>query len=27
LPEAEREVTLEKLFSDLASFTADALLR
>lgn len=25
LPEAEREATLEKLFSDLASFTADAL--
>jgi alkylation response protein AidB-like acyl-CoA dehydrogenase len=27
LPEVEREETLEKLFSDLASFTADALLR
>jgi len=25
LPEAEKEATLEKLFSDLASFTADAL--
>ena len=27
LPEVEREGTLERLFSDLASFTADALLR
>jgi len=27
LPEVDREATLEKLFSDLASFTADVLLR
>jgi hypothetical protein len=27
LPEVDREGTLERLFSDLASFTADALLR
>src|SRR5208282_3693145 len=27
LPEAEREATIEKLFSDLASFTAHALAR
>jgi hypothetical protein len=27
LPDVEREGTLERLFSDLASFTADALLR
>jgi hypothetical protein len=27
LPDVEREGTLERLFSDLASFTGDALLR
>jgi len=27
LPEVEREATLERLFSDLASLTADTLLR